>query len=145
MLLPLSAVCSFYSLVMFHVVDVPQIVSCSPMEDHLGCYQFGAIMLEQVFVQVLYRFLSKYKSNVFNLWNKCVGVQVLDHTVVISASLVTQPAESACSAGDMGPIPGLGRSPGGGLGNPLQYSCLENPVDRGTWQATVQGVAKSWT
>ena len=46
---------------------------------------------------------------------------------------------------DMGSIPGLGRSPGGGHGNPLQYSCLENPVDRGAWQATVRGVAKSQT
>ena len=45
--------------------------------------------------------------------------------------------ESACSAGDMGSVPGSGRSPGGGHGNPLQYSCLENPMDRGAWQATV--------
>ena len=45
--------------------------------------------------------------------------------------------ESACSVGDYGSIPGLGRSPGEGNGNPLQYSCLENPMDRGTWQATV--------
>ena len=42
-----------------------------------------------------------------------------------------------------GSIPELGRSPEGGSGNPLQYSCLENPMDRGTWQATVHGVAKS--
>ena len=41
--------------------------------------------------------------------------------------------ESACNVGDMGSIPGLGRSPGGGHGNPLQYSCLENPMDRGAW------------
>ena len=45
--------------------------------------------------------------------------------------------ESACGAGDSGSIPGLGRSPGGGHGNPAQYSCLENSMDRGTWQATV--------
>ena len=45
----------------------------------------------------------------------------------------------------MGLIPGLGRSPGGGHGNPLQYSCLENPMDRVTWQATVHRVTKSWT
>ena len=51
--------------------------------------------------------------------------------------------ESACSKGDLDLIPGLGRSPGGGNGNPLQYSCLENPMDRGAWQATVYGVAKS--
>ena len=49
------------------------------------------------------------------------------------------------NAGDMGLSPVLGRSPGEGNGTPLQYSCLENPVDRGDWQATVDGVAKSWT
>ena len=50
-----------------------------------------------------------------------------------------------CNAGDIGDegsIPGLGRSPGEGYGNPLQYSCLENPMDRGAWWATVQGVAE---
>ena len=46
---------------------------------------------------------------------------------------------------DAGLIPGLSRSSGGGHGNPLQYSCLENPKDRGAWQATIHGVAKSWT
>ena len=46
---------------------------------------------------------------------------------------------------DMGLIPGLGRSPGGGHGNPLQYSCLKNPVDRGAWQASVDEVTKSQT
>ena len=51
--------------------------------------------------------------------------------------------ESACSAGDPSLIPGLGRSPGEGNGNPLQYSCLENPMDRGAWRATVHGVAES--
>ena len=52
--------------------------------------------------------------------------------------------ESACDAGDVGLIPGAGRSPGGGNGNPLQYSCLGNPMDRGVWWVTVQKVAKSW-
>ena len=52
---------------------------------------------------------------------------------------------SACNAGDPGSIPGLGRSPGEGNGNPLQNSCLENPMDRGAWWATVHGVAKSRT
>ena len=52
---------------------------------------------------------------------------------------------SSCNAGDLGLIPGLGRSSGGGHGKPLQYSCLENPMDRGAWWATVHGVAKSWT
>ena len=53
--------------------------------------------------------------------------------------------ESAHSAGDLGLISGLGRSPGGGHGSPLQYSFLENPMDRGAQQATVHGVAKSQT
>ena len=52
---------------------------------------------------------------------------------------------SAYNMGDLGSIPGLGRSPGEGNGNPLQYSCLENPMDQGAWWATVHGVAKSWT
>ena len=46
---------------------------------------------------------------------------------------------------DMGSIPGSGRSPGGGHNNPLQYSCLENSMDRGAWWATVHRVAKNWT
>jgi len=56
--------------------------------------------------------------------------------------------ESACNAedtGNMGSIPGSGRSPGGGHGNPLQYSCLENPMDRGVWWAIVHRVTKNWT
>ena len=52
---------------------------------------------------------------------------------------------SACDAGDPGLIPGSGRPPGEGNGNPLQYSCLENPMDRGAWWATFYGVAKNWT
>jgi len=51
--------------------------------------------------------------------------------------------ESAWSAGDLGSIPGSGRSPGEGNGNPLQYPCLENLMDRGAWWAAVHGVAKS--
>ena len=50
--------------------------------------------------------------------------------------------ESACQAGDAGSVPGLGRSLGGGNGNPLQYSCLENPMDRGSWRAIVHRCAK---
>ena len=52
---------------------------------------------------------------------------------------------SAGDERDEGSIPGSGRSPGGGRSNPLQYSCLENPMDRGAWQATVHKVTKSWT
>ena len=51
--------------------------------------------------------------------------------------------ESACNTGDLGLIPGLGISPGKGKGYPLQYSCLENPMDRGAWWATVHTIEKS--
>ena len=64
------------------------------------------------------------------------------------ASLVLQDKKSTCKsgdAGDLGWISELGRSLGGGNGNPLQYSYLGNPMDRGAWRATVHGVAKSWT
>ena len=53
--------------------------------------------------------------------------------------------ESACNVGDLGSVPGLGRSPRGGHGTPLQYSCLESPMDRGAWRAAVHGVTKSQT
>ena len=51
--------------------------------------------------------------------------------------------ESACSAGDLGSLPELGRSTGGGSGNPFEYSCLKNPMDRGAWWVTVHRVTKS--
>ena len=56
---------------------------------------------------------------------------------------MAQKLESTCNAGDLGLIPGEGRSPGEGNDSPLQYSCLENYMDRGPWQATVHGVAES--
>ena len=59
--------------------------------------------------------------------------------------MVKNSPANAGDTGDMGLIPGLGRFPRGGKGNPLQYSCLENPMDRGAWQAMVHGVEKSQT
>ena len=59
--------------------------------------------------------------------------------------VVKNPPANAGDVGDSGSIPGSGRSPGEGNGNPLQYSCLENPMDRGAWWAAVDRVAKSWT
>ena len=61
------------------------------------------------------------------------------------ALVVKNPPASAGDPGDPGSISDSGRSPGGGHGNALQYSCLENPMDRGSWWATVHGVAKSQT
>ena len=57
--------------------------------------------------------------------------------------MVKNPPANAGDIKDTGLIPGLGRHPGGGRGNPLQYSCLENPMDRGAWRATVHGVTNS--
>ena len=59
--------------------------------------------------------------------------------------VVKNPLANAGDEGDLGSIPGSGRSPGGRHGNPLQYSCLENLTDRVAWQSTVHGVTKSWT
>ena len=59
--------------------------------------------------------------------------------------VVKKPPASAGDVREVGSIPGLGKSPGGRHGNPLQYSCLENPMDRGAWRATVHRVANSWT
>ena len=61
------------------------------------------------------------------------------------SSVVKNLPANAGATGDLGSIPGLERSPGGENGNPLQYSCLQKPMDRGAWQATVLGVAKSQT
>ena len=77
------------------------------------------------------------------LWREAGRVR--GPTVAVKrASLMAQIVKNlAASAEDQGSTPGLGRSPGEGNGNPLQYSCLENPMDRGTWRATVHGVTKS--
>ena len=66
-------------------------------------------------------------------------------TLIVSYAGGSDGKVSAYNAGDPGSIPGSGRSPGEGNGNPLQYSCLENRMDRGAWWATVHGVAKSRT
>ena len=62
-----------------------------------------------------------------------------------SGTVIKNVPANAGDARDEGLIPGLGRSPGGGYGNPLQDSCLENPMDRGAWRATVHVVTKTWT
>ena len=72
-----------------------------------------------------------------------------DHELLIAKfrlklKKVGKTTESSCNSGDLGSIPGSGRCSGEGNGNPLWYSCLENPMDRGSWWATNHGVAKSW-
>ena len=71
---------------------------------------------------------KKKKTKIMQLW---------------AASQVVQGKESACQAGEVGSIPGLGTSPGEGNGDPLQYSCLENPMDSGAWWAAVHGARLS--
>ena len=77
------------------------------------------------------------------------GSQHSSHTAPVFYKLTSMVAQmvkaSAYNAGDPGLNPGSGRSPGEGNGNSLQYSCLENPMDRGAWQATFHGVAENWT
>ena len=67
------------------------------------------------------------------------------YTGASQVEIVVKNPTNAEDTGDMGSIPGLGRSPGGGHGNPFQYSCLENSMDRGTWQTIVHIITKSWT
>ena len=73
----------------------------------------------------------------------CFYLTVLGAAQVVLG--VKNPRANAGDVRDLGSIPGLRRSPGRGHGNPLQYSCLENPVDRGVWRATVHRFTKSWT
>ena len=74
----------------------------------------------------------------------CVCVHARTHVCVCTDTYSDSDGkESACSTGDPGSIPGSRRCPGEGNGNPLQYSCLENPMDRGVWQAPIHRVAKS--
>ena len=88
----------------------------------------------------------------YRAWNSNEKVQSKKVIYVVSLSFnvdfpgagVENLPANAGDTGDLDLIPGLGRSPGEGNGNPPQYSCLGNPVDRGAWWATVHGVTKSW-
>ena len=71
-----------------------------------------------------------------------MGVIIQSTTVTVSFPGGSVSKGPDCNAGDLGSIPGLGRPPGKGNGNPLQYSCLENPMDRGAWRAIAHGVTR---
>ena len=88
---------------------------------------------------------STLTESSFRIWNSSAGFQSPPLALFIVMLPSRLPKWSTWDAGDIGSIPGSGRSPGGGPSNPLQYSCLENPMDRGVWQATVHGVSKSQT
>ena len=80
-----------------------------------------------------------YPTTLYMIQMLCIQNQL----VLPWAFLMAQTAESACSVGNQDSIPGSGRLPGEGIGNPLQHSCLETSMDRGDWQATVHGNAES--
>ena len=79
------------------------------------------------------------------LQNSCLETPMDGEACLLQSMVGSDGKSSAYNVGDLGSIPGLGRSPGEGNGNPLQYSCLENPMDREAWLVTVHRVAKSWT
>ena len=86
--------------------------------------------------------LAKLYLLAFALLHSVLQGQICLLLQVFLDFLLLDGKESTCNVGDLGSIPRLGRSPRGGHGNPLQYSCLENPMDRGAWWAIVQWVAK---
>ena len=89
--------------------------------------------------------LYLYGLQIFPIYR--LPFQFVDYFLKVSqvALVVKKLSASAEDVREVSSVRGLGRSPGGGHGNPLQYSCLENPMDRGAWEATVHGVAKSRT
>ena len=100
-------------------------------------------------VQLSYPYMTTGKTIALTRWTFSGKVMSLLFNMlfrlVMSFSGDSDGKASAYNAGDPGSIPGSGKSPGEGNGNPFQYSCLENPMDRGAWWATVHGVAKSQT
>ena len=86
---------------------------------------------------------KQWKECLTLFWGTPKSLQIVIETMELKDAYSLEVKASACNAGDLGSISGLGRSPGEGNGNPLQYFCLENPVDRGAWWATVHGVAES--
>ena len=112
-------------------------------KSHLKSYTYS---LSQYFST--YRNYNSVESNQNSNENQCTLKKTKGDRVVNIPLDGLSGKESACNAGDtgdVGSIPGLGRSLGRGNDNPLQYSCLENPMDRGAWRATVHMVAKSRT
>ena len=90
-------------------------------------------------------FLIPSRSSILGAGNRKWDSPLLSSGGASQVALVKNPPANTGDIKDESLIPGSGRSPGGGHGNPLQCSCLENPMDRGAWQATVHRVAKSLT
>ena len=113
---------------------------CRQVQEHLAFSEHGPVfhsVSREIFLFIVYLWTRALFRNRFIqsllFWGR------IDWRLAPGGS---DSKESACNAGDLG-IFGSGRSPGGGHGNPVQYSCLENPMDRGAWRATVHGVARA--
>ena len=126
--------------------EIWKILCSNPYSDN----QHGKCRLEKL-EMIVYNLDMQDKKDTGNgrpksrNWGQEVGVYLRHRGFLYSFWQPLFNNQSACSAGDQSAIPGSGKSPGEGNGNPLQYSCLENPMDGGAWQATVHGVAKSRT
>ena len=103
------------------------------------CFSFSRLTIwgPFCFIQVLARFVISVKKSAIGIF--------IDITLNLGFPGGSDSKDSACNSRDPGSIPGFGRSPGEGHGNLLQYFCLENSIDRRSWQATVPGIAQSWT
>ena len=112
-------------------------VSISPYNEYSGLISFRMDWFGILAVQGTLMSLLQHDSSKASILQSSAMVNNLVALVVKNL-----PAK-ARDTGDLGSIPGSGRSPGGGNGNPLQYSCLENPTDREAWRATVRGVAST--
>ena len=145
--------------------------SINPSNEHTGLISFRTDWLDLLAVQgTLKSLLQHHSSKASKLQHSAFFIVQLSHPYMTTGKTtaltrqtfanelkfikfplllfsieISGDKESACNAGDPGLIPGLGKSFGEGKGNPLQYSCLENPTDRGACWATVRGAAESWT
>ena len=143
-----------------HVSPRPLNYPLYPKQDWFLSDDFFLCRLVWSCKYVVFQFVSMWVTLILEYWTKdfCDYIHVLLYRVFFffgnvfswflrvffeGFSFSSVNKESACSTGDLGSIPGLGRSPGDGNGNPLQYPCLENLMDTGAWWAAVHGVAKS--
>ena len=112
---------------------------------------FDIIPVNSIWLEFLSHMLDIFHANTawyfLYFFHKLYGYHIIKAYIMFLVVFAggSKSKDSACNARDLGLIPGLGRLPGGGHGNPLQCSYLENPMGRGAWWATVHGLAKSWT
>ena len=145
---------------MNHLVAYILYINCMSIKNKSGNFLFLGRFFLMISPWMWFPLLSFSSLPLLSSWNTCT--YSLKHTsrqlfIILSQNFAllsmykldfpggSEVKASACNTGDLGSIPGSGRPPGEGNGNPLHYYCLENPMDGGAWWATVYGVAKSWT